>query len=64
MLTCKFCHVTEQSLALDGKPFDFYSCEECESVMCHNCTETSLKTGIDVCQFCKYNLKYEGRWKG
>lgn len=64
MLACRFCNITEQSIALDGKPFDFYSCDECESVMCHMCTITSIKSGHDYCQFCKWNLTYDGKWKG
>lgn len=64
MLVCKFCRAHEQSVALDGKLFDFYSCDSCESIMCHMCTETSIKTGIDVCLYCKRNMQYDGKWKG
>jgi hypothetical protein len=63
MLQCRFCHVTEKLKALDKKPFDFYECEKCLSVICHMCVETSIKTGKDYCKFCKRNLQYNGEWK-
>jgi hypothetical protein len=63
MLQCRFCHVTEKSKASDGYLFDFYECEECISIVCYMCVETSVKTGKDYCQFCKRNLQYNGEWK-
>lgn len=63
MLRCKFCKVNEnQKEVFDGKSFDFYSCEECESIVCHMCIETSIKTGKDFCIYCRRNLQYEGKW--
>lgn len=57
MLQCKFCGCTEEIGELD-----FYTCEECESMMCHICAETSIKTGQDYCVYCKKNLQWEGKW--
>ena len=57
MLQCKFCRVTEEIGEID-----FYTCEECESMMCHVCAETSIKTGCDFCVYCKKNLQWEGKW--
>lgn len=61
MIQCRFCQVNETTKALDGKPFDFYVCDECESIMCHVCTQTSAKTGKDHCKYCIDNLRYEGK---
>lgn len=63
MSQCRYCVANENMVAIDGKPFDFYTCDECQSTMCHNCTHTSIKTGIDVCWFCLQNLKWNGKWK-
>jgi hypothetical protein len=61
MLQCKFCSVSEVMKAIDGKLFDFYICEECQSVMCHQCTYTSIRTGNDYCEYCWRNLEYIGK---
>jgi len=53
-MECKFCK------AVESKDIDFYTCDECESVMCHNCMYTSLR-GRDYCIYCKRNLQIEGR---
>ena len=57
MLQCKFCRLTEEIGEID-----FYICKECESMMCHVCAETSIKTGQDYCWYCKKNLQWEGKW--
>lgn len=63
MLECKFCRVQDNNkLSKIGfLGVDFYLCEECQSVVCHNCTYTSSRTGRDYCEFCVKNLHYEGK---
>ena len=63
MLQCKFCNVTEEQVLLDKMVSDYYECEECLSLVCHMCVETSIITGKDYCQYCRRNLQYIGKWK-
>ena len=55
-MKCKFCHKLENEPGID-----FYTCDECESIMCINCMWTSVKTGKDYCIYCKKNLELEGK---
>jgi len=54
MIQCKFCGIREGMKFIDGYEFDFYECEQCQSVMCHMCTETNMK-GRDYCFYCVMN---------
>ena len=53
-MKCKFCK------CVDSVEVDFYQCEKCESIMCHSCTQTSIRTGKDYCEYCLFNMQWKG----
>ena len=45
-MKCKECKIRE------SPSIDFYQCDNCQDVICHNHTHTSIKTGNDYCKGC------------
>mgnify|MGYP001576245703 CR=1 FL=1 len=59
MMRCDMCNIKE-SASTDLIQVDFYGCDKCSGVVCHNCVYTSMQ-GKDFCATCKQELQKEGK---